>query len=92
MKRKRKTSKKQLKWHQKLWNHAVSAKNWLWDKLVNLKNSSVRVVSDSEFIPAAALIILGGALLWGCLTVEIAAGLAALVVGGKHLCDIIRWG
>ena len=80
MKRKRKTTKKQPKWHQKLWNHVVSAKDWL-----------KRIVLDHEFLPAAALILLGGALLAGCLTVEIAAGLAALVVGGKHLYEIIRY-
>ena len=89
--RRKKTSKKQLKWHQKLWNHAVSAKNWLWDKLITVKDKTVNVVLDGEFIPAAALILLGGALLAGCLTVEIGAGLAALVVGGKHLYEIIRY-
>tara|TARA_R100000808_G_C2138453_1_gene146480 strand:- start:1150 stop:1395 length:246 start_codon:yes stop_codon:yes gene_type:complete len=80
MKRKRKTSKKQPKWHEKLWNHAVSAKNW-----------TVRLVTDHDFLPAASLLLLGGALLAGCLTVEIAAGLAAVIVGGKHLYEIIRY-
>ena len=89
--RRKKTSKKQLEWHQKLWNHAVSAKNWLWDKLIAVKDRTVDVVLDHAFIPAATLILLGGARLISNKTVEIGAGLAALVVGGKHLYEIIRY-
>lgn len=76
----RRKAKKKLSFMNRVKGHVLNAKDWV-----------VEHVSDQDFLPAMAWVLVGSMLVFKCIDPWVALGVASLLIGGKKLWDISRW-
>jgi hypothetical protein len=87
MKRKRKSKKAPLSVWGKMKSGVGSMWSWTKDRL----NGVWEYLNDNEFMDGVLSVLLGGALIFGCLDPWVAIGWLALLWGGKRIYDIVRY-
>ena len=62
---------------------------WSWTK--DRLSGVWEYLNDNEFMDGVLSVLLGGALIFGCLDPWVAIGWLALLWGGKRIYDIVRY-
>ena len=74
-----------------LWVKIKGGASSLWSCTKDRLNGTWDYLNDNEFMDGVLSVILGGALIFGCLDPWVAIGWIAMLWGAKRIYDIVRY-
>ena len=87
--KKRTRSKKKA--HLSLWGKIKGGVSSLWSWTKNRLSGAWEYLNDNEFMDGVLAVLLGGALIVGCLEPWVIIGWGSLLWGAKRVYDIVKY-